>query len=336
MVIYIYRSSRGMLMNVKTLASRLANSGFGRINTGIFGVDIYLKKVREKAYVVGLLDFGPQRSADMAQVSALESNLSVIYGTTDIIFVAFAYDSYDARCRMADLKNFWVYNEQSCMLEIYENQPGEFLNLRAMIERPERTVANRILSFNNAVILVNIIVFAVMEIIGDTENGIFLYEHGGITAQSLFEKKEIYRLFTSMFLHSGISHIFNNMLVLFFIGNDLEAAIGRIKYLLLYLGSGLAGGIVSQLYYYQQGELYTVCIGASGAIFGVMGAMIWVLVRNKGRVEKAVLPRYIIGVALSVFIGFTSEGVSQSAHIGGLIGGFLLAVLLYRKEGIRE
>lgn len=323
-----------MLMNVKTLASRLANSGFGRINTGISGVDMYLKKVREKSYIVGLLDFSLQRSADMAQVSALESNLSVIYGTTDIIFVAFAFDSYDARCRMEDLKNFWVYNEQTCMLEIYENQPGEFLNLRAMIERPESTVANRILSFNNAVILVNIIVFAVMEIIGDTENGMFLYEHGGITAQSLFGEKEVYRLFTSMFVHSGISHIFNNMLVLFFIGNNLEAAIGRIKYLLLYLGSGLAGGIVSQLYYYQQGEPDIVCVGASGAIFGVMGAMVWVLIRNKGRVEKAVLLRYIIGVALSVFIGFTSEGVSQSAHIGGLIGGFLLAVLLYRKEGI--
>lgn len=323
-----------MLMNVKTLASRLANSGFGRINTGISGVDMYLKKVREKAYIVGLLDFGSQRSADMAQVSALESNLSVIYGTTDIIFVAFAFDSYDARCRMEDLKNFWVYNEQTCMLEIYENQPGEFLNLRAMIERPESTVANRILSFNNAVILVNIIVFAVMEIIGDTENGMFLYEHGGITAQSLFGEKEVYRLFTSMFVHSGISHIFNNMLVLFFIGNNLEAAIGRIKYLLLYLGSGLAGGIVSQLYYYQQGKPDIVCVGASGAIFGVMGAMVWVLIRNKGRVEKAVLLRYIIGVVLSVFIGFTSEGVSQSAHIGGLIGGFLLAVLLYRKEGI--
>lgn len=336
MVIYIYRFVRGILMNVRTLASRLAGGGFSRLKTGVSGVDVYVKKNHEKAYIVGLMDFGAGPEADISQISALESNLASIYGTEDIIFVVFAYDSYAARCRIADLKNYWIYNEQSCMLEIYDDQPGEFLNVRGMLEKPETTVANRIFSCNNIIIAVNVIVFLILEILGDTENALFLYRHGGITADSLFNKHEIYRLFTSMFVHSGIRHIFNNMLVLFFIGSDLERTVGRIKYLLLYFGSGLAGGIVSQIYYNRSGDLYTVCIGASGAIYGVMGAMLWVLVRNKGRVQNIVLPRYIIGVLLSVFIGFTTSGVSQSAHIGGLVGGFLLALLIYRKEGLRE
>lgn len=336
MVIYIYRLTRGTLMNVRTLASRLAGGGFSRLKTGISGVDVYIRKINEKAYIVGLLDFGSGPIADIGQISAMEENLAVIYNTADIIFVVFAYDSYEARCRISDLKNYWIYNEQSCMLEIYDDQPGEFLNVRGMIEKPEITVANRVFSCNNIIIAVNVIVFVILEILGDTENALFLYRHGGITADSLFKEHEVYRLFTSMFVHAGIMHIFNNMLVLFFIGNDLERAIGRVKYLLLYFGSGLAGGIVSQLYYSQSGELYTVCVGASGAIFGVMGAMLWILVRNKGRVESVILPRYIIGVVLSVFTGFTAKGISQSAHIGGLIGGFLLAVLLYRKEGLRE
>lgn len=336
MVIYIYRLTRGILMNVRTLASRLAGGGFGRLKTGVSGVDVYIRKIKEKSYIVGLLDLGSGPVADIGQISAMEENLAAIYNTTDIIFVVFAYDSYEARCRIADLKKYWIYNEQSCMLEIYDDQPGEFLNVRGMLEKPEETVANRIFSCNNIIIAVNIIVFVILEILGDTENALFLYLHGGITANSLFKEHEIYRLFTSMFVHAGIRHVFSNMLVLFFIGNDLERAVGRIKYLMFYFGSGLVGGIVSQLYYNQTGALNTVCVGASGAIFGVMGAMLCVLVRNKGRVQNVVLSRYIVGVVLSVLTGFTTKGVSQSAHIGGLIGGFLLAVLLYRKEGLRE
>ncbi|MCM1307483.1 MAG: rhomboid family intramembrane serine protease [Butyrivibrio sp.] len=322
-------------MNVRTFESRLAGGGFGRLKTGVAETDVYIRKIRGRAYIVGVLDFG-EGAADIDKISALESNLAAVYGTTDIIFVVFARDSYEARRSISNLKKYWIYNEQSGMLEIYDDQPGDFLNVRDMLEKPEATVANRIFSCNNVIIAANIVVFAILEILGDTENALFLYRHGGITADSLFNGHEVYRLFTSIFVHAGMRHIFNNMLVLFFIGNDLERAVGRIKYLIMYFGSGLVGGIVSQLYYRYSNEMYTVCVGASGAIYGIMGAMLWVLVKNKGRVENIVLPRYIIGVVLSVFIGFTSKGVSQSAHIGGLIGGFLLAVLLYRKEGLRE
>lgn len=324
-------------MNARILTSKLVNGGFNRIKTGVPGIDVYVKKIRDKTYVIELLDFGRKDMADIERVVALENNLAVIYDTSEILAVAFAYDSYGARQRLSEVKNYWIYNEQSCMLEIYDDQPGEFLNIRELIERPEATVANRVFSCTNMLIAANVIVFVIMETLGDTENALFLYRHGGITAHSLLEEHEVYRLFTSIFLHSGIRHIFSNMLVLFFVGNDLEQIIGRVKYMLLYFGSGLAGGIVSQLYYSRSpDDLYTVCVGASGAIFGVMGAMIWVLARNKGRVGNKILSRYIIGVVLSIFMGFTAAGISQSAHIGGLIGGLVLAALLYRKRGLAE
>lgn len=95
------------------------------------------------------------------------------------------------------------------------------------------------------------------------------------------------------------------------------------------------GGIVSQLWGLTQGDMYTVCVGASGAIFGVIGAMIWILIRNKGRLEDMRLPRLIIFVVLSIYMGLTTAGVSLSAHMGGLAGGFVLAVLVYRKDGLK-
>lgn len=322
-------------MNAKIFASRLTSGGFSSVHTGVRGIDVYIRKLHEKAYIVGVLDFALGGAPDGGQLRALESNLAFIYNTTEIIFVAFAYDSYGARLELSECGCYWIYNEQSCMLEIYDGQPGEFLNVRQMLERPESTVAGYIFSCNNFIIAANIIVFIIMEAIGDTKNALFLYEHGGITVDSLFERYEIYRLLTSIFLHAGVRHIFNNMLVLFFIGNSLENIVGRIKYLLIYFGSGIAGGIVSQLWGLMQDDRYTVCVGASGAIFGIIGAMIWVLIRNRGRLGDRALPRLIIYVVLSIYIGLTRTGISLPAHIGGLMGGFLLALLLYRKDDVK-
>ena len=178
----------------------------------------------------------------------------------------------------------------------------------------------------------NVIVFAVMALKGDTQNTYYLYKCGGITPESLFEDHQVYRLFTSMFMHSGISHLVNNMIVLYFIGGTLEKYVGRVRYLIIYLLSGLLGGLISQIYYMAMAE-NVICVGASGAIFGAVGAMLTVVVVNHGRVENFTLPRLIIYVVLSIYLGFTSQGVSLSAHLGGLAIGFFTALLLYRKRG---
>ena len=191
---------------------------------------------------------------------------------------------------------------------------------------------NKFLNANVIIVAVNIIVYIIMEIIGDTESTMFLYQCGGKTPASVIKDTQYYRYFLSMFIHAGFSHIFNNMLLLYFVGDNLERAMGHIKYIILYFSSGLIAGIVSQVYYYVCGDLYVVCIGASGAIFGVLGALIWVLIRNNGRLENLSLLRIILYCVLSV--GVYKEGVNVMAHIGGLISGFLIAMLLYRRRGV--
>ena len=112
---------------------------------------------------------------------------------------------------------------------------------------------------------------------------------------------------------------------------SLEPEIGKIRFLLIYLGSGLMGNLVSAWLDVSQGS-YAVSAGASGAIFGIVGALLYVAIRNHGRVGEISTRGLVLMAGLSLYYGFTAQGVDNAAHIGGLISGFLLAVLTYWKH----
>ena len=183
-------------------------------------------------------------------------------------------------------------------------------------------------------ILLNVLVFLAVELTGGSENVEHMLECGAAYAPYILEKGEWYRLFTCMFLHFGIRHIENNMLVLLVLGGRLERAVGKVSFLLIYLLGGVAGNVVSLLTDLDAVNL-SVSAGASGAVFAVMGAMIYVLVRRKGRVEDITVRQMIIMAAFSLYFGFTSSGVDNAAHIGGMIGGIIMAVILYHPRKIR-
>jgi rhomboid protease GluP len=185
-------------------------------------------------------------------------------------------------------------------------------------------------SVTHVLIGINIICFIIVEIFGgSTQNTDILIRWGGAYVPYI-HNGQYWRLFTAMFLHSGIRHLLNNMILLYVLGIALESQLGRVKYTVLYLGCGLIGNIVSYEYYLSRGN-YTVSIGASGAIYAVMGALIWVVIRNKGRVAGYSIQQMLLLLAFSLYFGFTSAGVANSAHVAGLISGFLAAILLYRK-----
>lgn len=189
-------------------------------------------------------------------------------------------------------------------------------------------------SVTHVLIGINILYFIIVEIFGgSTQDTDVLIRWGGAYVPFIAEG-QYWRLFTAMFLHSGIRHLLNNMILLYVLGVALEPLLGKIKYLILYLGCGFIGNLVSYEYYLSQGN-YTVSIGASGAIYAVMGALIWVVIRNKGRVAGYSIQQMLLLLAFSLYFGFTSAGVANSAHLAGLISGFLSAILLYRKNGTR-
>lgn len=182
---------------------------------------------------------------------------------------------------------------------------------------------------------VNIIVFFVLTAQGMTEDGMFLLEHGAMYVPKVLEDGEYYRLFTSMFLHFGFEHLMNNMVTLVLIGWNLEIEIGKFKLLLIYIFSGLGGNVLSAWYEYQA-EDYAISAGASGAIFGMIGALLYVAIRNRGRIGDISGKGIVFMIIISLYYGFTSSGVDNLAHIGGLITGFLSGVLLYWKRNGKD
>jgi rhomboid protease GluP len=189
---------------------------------------------------------------------------------------------------------------------------------------------------NLAIVAANVIVFIVLSIMGNTEDALFMVNHGAAYTPYI-TNGEYYRLFTSMFLHFGISHLFFNMLLLIYIGDTLELIVGPWKYLIIYLGGGLFGNIVSFL-----ADLFVdtgnpaVSAGASGAIFAVVGALIWIVLCKKEQVRGYTVQRLMLMALLTVADGFVTGGVDNYAHIGGLLAGLALTAVLYRGRNERR
>lgn len=183
------------------------------------------------------------------------------------------------------------------------------------------------------IILLNVLIFLGMDLFFFQEDSIV--EWGALNWYRVKEHGEWYRLFTSMFLHAGIRHVFNNMLVLVYIGSCVEQQIGKIRYGILYLGSGVLAGFASMVYNMSLGnQVYS--LGASGAVFGVMGALLFfVLFRNKYAGGYSIR-QIVIMVLFSLYGGISSQGVDNAAHIGGFIAGFLLAAGLSLSAGRRK
>ena len=121
------------------------------------------------------------------------------------------------------------------------------------------------------------------------------------------------------------------MVILGALGWNLELETGKIRYLIIYLVSGIGGNLLS-LYLGVSSAEYAVSAGASGAIFGLMGALLYVAARNRGRMGRISGKGVLFMIALSLYFGITSSGIDNVAHIGGLLCGFILAVILYRKK----
>lgn len=179
-----------------------------------------------------------------------------------------------------------------------------------------------------ALILINVLVFIAVELTGTSQNAWHVLDYGAAYTPYIVQNGEVYRLFTSMFLHFGIEHLVNNMLVLFVLGSRLEQVIGKLRFLFIYLAGGIAGNIFSLILELRNQD-FSVSAGASGAVFAVMGAMIYVVIRNKGWLGDLSMRQILVMAAFSLYFGFTSSGVDNAAHIGGMIAGFVLAVLIW-------
>ena len=158
----------------------------------------------------------------------------------------------------------------------------------------------------------------------------------GALVPALVARGEVWRLVTSVFLHSGFLHLSLNMLSLYFLGSFVEAAFRRGRFLALYLLSGLSGGL-AYLYF---GAYGTPAVGASGAIFGLLGGILGYSLRSGTfSWQNPVIRQLLILLAINLYLGFSIPNVSNTAHLGGLAGGlffgYLVAPTVYSRKFAR-
>ncbi len=168
-----------------------------------------------------------------------------------------------------------------------------------------------------AIAAVNVVVFLVVEAAGgSTDLGVLVAF--GAQATPLLEEGDIWRMFTSTFLHIGLLHIVANMWALVIFGPLLERSVGRVRYAALYIASGLAGSAATAFFVSPN----SVSAGASGAIFGLLGAFGVLGYRLRDTPVGSTWTRHaLVLIAINVALGLTVPAIGLEAHIGGLLAG---------------
>lgn len=250
----------------------------------------------------------------------------------------------------------WIIDMADNRLIVHESQVSDFYGWKGILEdylyelsrRPEETIQGntaaeenkwnrqRISSWslvNIILVAVNVILFLICTFTGD-----LLYNKGALSVMYIVKDKAYYRIISSMFLHWDLQHLFSNMIVLYYVGEVIERRIGHIPYAIVYFLAGIAGNIFSMGYELFSGE-NIISAGASGAVFGVEGALLFLVILHHGRLESMTAGRVAFAIAFSLYCGFTSTNVNNAAHVGGVLMGFAataLICLVFPRDRIRK
>jgi rhomboid protease GluP len=200
----------------------------------------------------------------------------------------------------------------------------------------ETTRKNNVPYITIAIVIANVVVYAICQATGSWQDTSHMIDMGAMYEPLFLDAHEYYRIITHFFLHFGLEHLGNNMFSLVILGYALESQMGRVKYLSIYFLSGILAGVTSLLYNMYTGE-FTVSCGASGAIYGLMGALLAILLFDHRRRDKDGIPRYVFCIAISLYSGLTDPSINNAAHVGGLISGFIFcAVIIFVSKKIRR
>ena len=166
-------------------------------------------------------------------------------------------------------------------------------------------------------VAVNVIVFVICMFTGNT-----LYRLGQLDVIDVLVRGGYGRILSAMFLHVDMTHIVNNMLILFFMGAMIEKEVGHIGYAVIYFLSGIGGNLLSLFVKYMNSDV-SGSVGASGAVFGLDGVLLAMVLMSGRRMPNVTPIRVVAMICLSLYSGFSAANIDNAAHVGGLIVGFL-------------
>ena len=177
-------------------------------------------------------------------------------------------------------------------------------------------------------VLINVLAYFILSARGDLSDSRFMVSVGGMYPPRIIDRGEWWRLITCIFLHFDLSHLLNNMLILYFLGKWVEETLGSGRFAGVYLGSGILGAAVSMYSCMVTGDIY-VSAGASGAVYGLMGSLAVLILLHRGRFKGLSIQRMAFMIFLCVYQSMTSIGVDNMGHLGGLFSGAVLTMILY-------
>lgn len=223
-----------------------------------------------------------------------------------------------------DLKDKLNYSEEGVELFSKITEDINRKNMKDMQES-EEVFKEKTPYITYALIIINVLVFISMYIFGHGSEDIrTLYSFGVLDKVSVVNYHEYYRLITSAFLHIGFLHLICNMYALYILGSEIESYFGKLKYLFIYFISALVGSLVSLVFISEN----TISAGASGAIFGLMGALLYFGYYYRAMLNNAITKQIVPLILLNLFIGFISSDINNFAHLGGLFGGLIASMIV--------
>jgi len=282
--------------------------------------------------------FKTKRIGSQIKNKTLTFNLNILNIYTDLGDNV-SLDNIKSNMKCININEMTDFKKYKDILEIYpkidmpsNDEEGMELFIKLTNDINEKTEKNAIESekifsmkypiVTYALICINILIFLLMYIFGKGSTDINTLVNFGANNVMLIKDGQFFRLFTSMFLHIGIFHLFCNMYALYIIGPQLESFYGKAKYLIIYI----VGGIIGSLFACIFSSSNTLAAGASGAIFALFGSLLYFGYHYRVYLGSVIRTQILPVIFLNLLIGFMYSGISNASHIGGLIGGILISM----------
>lgn len=318
----------------------LAEEGYAKIPSNLPEFTIYYQMENNYVNVFHVIDYRQNIYISEDQYLHIKEKIKDLFKEKGIhnihvLSLIISADIQRAKRLYADDAMCWILEPFEQRLVIFENQVSDFYGMKEKMEYflshieqeqiPSAPLKERKkLSYVTiSLVFINIIIFLLCTFTEEV-----LYNIGAFSAAAFIEQREYYRIFTSMFLHWDINHLVSNMIVLYYLGEVVEKYFGAVRYSVIYLAAGICGNLLSMIY-----EIYTgvqiESVGASGAIFGIIGALLILVLVHKGHLEQITTGRLLFMISYSLYSGFVGSNINNAAHIGGLVSGIILAFIFW-------
>lgn len=286
-----------------------------------------IKELREGIYCV-LVTNEERKDSDYVEAFSYIKTLGKPFSLNMIILTNREYNQEEE----SSISNKLIINEENCEIIQCDNR---CIPLKQLIEHNMKNYKTSNIkdgffkdkALTLGIIGINIIIFIVMQFeiytSGNTVNTILV--NFGAKYNPLIENGEVWRLLTCAFLHSGFIHIGCNMYSLYIIGPQINQIYGTYKFFIIYIISCITSSLLS---FYM--SPYSISVGASGGIFGLMGALLAFAIIERHRIEKRYLSSLVQIIIINLFIGLNIKNIDNFGHIGGLLGGISIGYIIYK------